>query len=90
MPEPLLSRRYIDGIYIPVGLIIVGTFIVKREWVPYAVVVAFALGGYKFLDSRECRLIQVLRLFAIRSSNPEFLQQNRRRLSNLMSSRNMS
>lgn len=42
-----LSKKYIDGVYIPSGLLVVGCLIVKREWVPYAIVLALALGGYK-------------------------------------------
>lgn len=48
MSEPLTSRKYFDAVYIPVGLIIVGTLIIKREWAPYSVAVALALGSWKF------------------------------------------
>lgn len=51
--EPLSSKKYVDGIYIPVGLLVVGVAIVKKEWLPYAVVVALALGAVKFWRSRE-------------------------------------
>lgn len=51
--EPLSSKKYVDGIYIPAGLLVVGVAIVKREWLPYAVLVALALSGIKFLRSRE-------------------------------------
>ncbi|OAA65743.1 NADH-cytochrome b5 reductase [Niveomyces insectorum RCEF 264] len=37
MAESFTSRKYIDGIYIPAALLIFGTFIVKREFLPYAV-----------------------------------------------------
>ena len=47
-----LSKKYIDGVYIPSGLLIVGCLIVKREWVPYAVVLALVLGGYKAWSNR--------------------------------------
>jgi cytochrome-b5 reductase len=46
-PNPLLTKAYVDGVYIPSGLLIVGTLIVKREWVPYAILLALVLGGYK-------------------------------------------
>jgi hypothetical protein len=45
----LLSKTYVDRVYIPSGLLVVGCLIVKREWVPYAVVVAALLSGYKLL-----------------------------------------
>ena len=45
----LLSKTYVDSFYIPSGLLVVGCLIVKREWVPYAVVVAALLSGYRLL-----------------------------------------
>lgn len=52
MGESLLSRKYFDGIYIPAGLLVVGTAIVKIEWTLYAVLAAIALGGLKFFNTR--------------------------------------
>ncbi|KAI7773229.1 hypothetical protein LA080_011503 [Diaporthe eres] len=46
--EPLSSKKYVDGIYIPAGLLVVGVAIVKREWLPYAVLVTLALSAIKF------------------------------------------
>jgi cytochrome-b5 reductase len=51
-PNPLLTKAYVDGVYIPSGLLIVGTLIVKREWIPYAILLALALGGYKVWSNR--------------------------------------
>lgn len=51
--EPLSSKKYVDGIYIPAGLLVVGVAIVKREWLPYAVLVTLALSAIKFFRSRE-------------------------------------
>jgi len=53
MGEPLLSSAYVNGIYIPAGLIVVGTAIVKRELLPYALALAIALGALKFFNLRE-------------------------------------
>jgi cytochrome-b5 reductase len=47
-----LSRQYIDGVYIPSGLLIVGCLIVKREWLPFSVAIALILGGWKVYNSR--------------------------------------
>ncbi|CCU81251.1 unnamed protein product [Blumeria hordei] len=47
-PNPWSSKEYRDGIYIPSALLIFGTAIVKYEWIPYAITLAFALGSYKF------------------------------------------
>ncbi|KAI1302557.1 hypothetical protein F5Y03DRAFT_205846 [Xylaria venustula] len=49
---PLTAKKYVDGIYIPAGLLIFGTFIVKREWVPYAAIAAILLSVWKFTSSR--------------------------------------
>lgn len=42
-----LSKQFRDGVYIPAGLIIVGTLIAKRDWLPYAIALAAVLAGYK-------------------------------------------
>ncbi|OIW33814.1 ferredoxin reductase-like protein [Coniochaeta ligniaria NRRL 30616] len=47
MSEPMLSKKMFDGIYIPAGLLVVGTIIVKREWTPWAVLLAVILGAIK-------------------------------------------
>jgi cytochrome-b5 reductase len=49
----LFSRAYIDGIYIPSGLLVFGTLIVKKEWLPYAVALAVALGTFKVWNNSE-------------------------------------
>ncbi|MCJ1290504.1 NADH-cytochrome b5 reductase [Xylographa carneopallida] len=46
-PVSFLSPQYINGVYIPSGLLLVGCAIVKVEWLPYAVVLALALGTWK-------------------------------------------
>lgn len=51
--ESLTSKKYVDGIYIPAGLIVLGTAITKRDWLPYAVVLALALAAFKFIRNRK-------------------------------------
>lgn len=51
---PLSSRAYFDGIYIPAGLLVLGTFIVKKEWTPAAALVAIVLGLIKYFRSCTC------------------------------------
>lgn len=46
-----LSKKYIDGVYIPSALLLVGCAIVKASWLPYAALLAVALGGYKIWSS---------------------------------------
>ncbi|KAK3942378.1 hypothetical protein QBC46DRAFT_457567 [Diplogelasinospora grovesii] len=56
--EPLTSKRYIDGIYIPAGLLVFGTVIVKREWTIYAALLAVALGFLKFFNSQPKKVLK--------------------------------
>jgi cytochrome-b5 reductase len=42
-----------DYIYVPAVLLIMGTFIVKREWTIYAAVVSIVLGAYNLWNLRE-------------------------------------
>jgi cytochrome-b5 reductase len=59
----LFSKKVIDGVYIPSGLLIVGCLIVKREWVPYAVVLSILLSGYKLLNGNRKLPIELLSIF---------------------------
>ncbi|POS72233.1 NADH-cytochrome b5 reductase 1 [Diaporthe helianthi] len=56
--EPLSSKKYIDGIYIPAGLLVVGVAIVKKEWLPYAVLVTLALSAVKFWRSQPKKTLK--------------------------------
>ncbi|KAH8791239.1 hypothetical protein BGZ57DRAFT_875797 [Hyaloscypha finlandica] len=56
--NPYLSKSYVDGVYIPSGLLIVGCLIVKREWLPYAMALALALGGYKVFSMRVQKVLK--------------------------------
>jgi cytochrome-b5 reductase len=50
------SSAFINGIYIPSGLLIFGCFIVKSEWLPYAIALSAALAGWKIFSSCESKL----------------------------------
>lgn len=55
-----LTRKYIDGVYIPSALLVFGCLIVKQEWVPYSIVLALLLGGYKvYSGSRDPIILQI-------------------------------
>jgi len=56
--DSFLSKKYVDGVYIPSGLLVVGCLIVKREWVPYAVVLAVLLSGYKLWSNRVQKVLK--------------------------------
>jgi cytochrome-b5 reductase len=54
--DSLLSRHYIDYVYVPAALLVVGTLIVKKEWAPYSAVLAILLGAYNFWNFREWQI----------------------------------
>lgn len=49
--------EYINGVYIPSGLLIVGTLIVKQDWLPFAVILALALGAVKIFSGGMWHII---------------------------------
>ncbi|KAK3332527.1 hypothetical protein B0T19DRAFT_105530 [Cercophora scortea] len=58
MADSLLSKTYIDGIYIPAGLLVFGTIIVKREWTLYAALLAVVLGAIKYLRTLPTKVLK--------------------------------
>ncbi|KAM3527559.1 hypothetical protein NHJ13051_002859 [Beauveria bassiana] len=46
--DSLFARQYIDYVYVPGFLLIIGTAIVKASWVIYAIPVALLFGAYNF------------------------------------------
>jgi hypothetical protein len=51
--SPYFSKQFIEGVYIPSGLLVFGCAITKKEWLPYAIALALVLGGYKIYSSRK-------------------------------------
>lgn len=51
MSSPTLSKQNINGVYIPAVLLIIGVGIVKKEWIPFAAVLATLVGGLKIYTS---------------------------------------
>ena len=49
----LFNPQYVNGVYIPCALLVFGTAIVKREWIPYAVVLAALVGSWKVYNNRK-------------------------------------
>lgn len=45
----LMDAELVNGVYIPSALLIVGTAIVKLEWLPYSVALAIAIGSFKIM-----------------------------------------
>lgn len=54
---PALSSQYINGIYIPSTLLLVGVAIVKSAWLPYAAAVAVLLGSWKIYNNRQLDIL---------------------------------
>lgn len=50
--QSLLSTP-LHGLYIPVGLLIVGVAVIDYNYIPHAVAVAAVLGGFKVFRGRE-------------------------------------
>ena len=49
-----LSKEFVNGVYIPSGLLVVGVAIVKLQWLPFAIALAAALAGWKILSNSKC------------------------------------
>jgi len=52
------SSQNINGVYIPSALLIFGIAIVKLEWLPYAVVLASLIGGYKIFNNQARKILK--------------------------------
>jgi hypothetical protein len=51
-PTGPLAPQYITGVYVPSAILIVGTAAFKLQWLPLAIAVCAALGGYQFFTNR--------------------------------------
>ncbi|KAI0902196.1 ferredoxin reductase-like protein [Annulohypoxylon nitens] len=57
-PASWSSKPYVDGIYIPAGLLVIGTYIVKQEWTPFAALIAIALGALKYFRTLPKKVLK--------------------------------
>ena len=82
-PTGPLAPQYVNGVYIPSAILIVGVAVAKASWLPFAFVVAAALGGYQFYTNRKAPPIlsscqhAILTLFATevkKALNPDTFQ----------------
>lgn len=51
-PTGPLAPQYITGVYVPSAILIAGTAVFKLQWLPLALAVCAALGGYQFFANR--------------------------------------
>lgn len=47
------SRQYVNFIYVPGALLLVGTAIINKQWIPYAAALAGVLGAWQYFDMRK-------------------------------------
>ncbi|KAK7727784.1 NADH-cytochrome b5 reductase [Botryosphaeria dothidea] len=52
------APQFVHGVYIPSALLIVGTAIVKKEWLPFAVAIAALLGGWKVYSNQARKVLK--------------------------------
>jgi len=52
------SQKFRDGIYIPTLLLLVGTFIVKKEWLPYSLLWAVSFGTFKYFNMQPKKVLK--------------------------------
>jgi hypothetical protein len=74
--EGLFRTSYVQGVYIPSALLIVGTAIMKSEWVPYAIGLAAILGGWKVYSNGSFYQFNVM-CMSDGSSSPQGAQAER-------------
>ena len=53
-PTGPFAPQYIQGVYAPSAVLIVGAALVNKSLVPVAIAIAAALAGYQFFNNREC------------------------------------
>lgn len=52
-PTGFLAPQYVNGVYIPSAVLILGCAVAKPTWLPFAVAIAAALGGVQFYLNRK-------------------------------------
>jgi cytochrome-b5 reductase len=55
-PTGPFAPQYIQGVYAPSAVLIVGAALVNKTLVPVAIAIAAALAGYQFFNNRGCLL----------------------------------
>ncbi|KAF9736789.1 NADH-cytochrome b5 reductase [Paraphaeosphaeria minitans] len=54
----LFATQHVQGVYIPSALLLVGTAIVKKEWLPFAAALAVMLGGWKVYTNAPRKVLK--------------------------------
>lgn len=70
-PNSALSPQYVTGVYIPSALLLMGVAITKKEWLPFAAIIAALLGGYRIYSSQSRKVLKpdVYQEFPLKEKN---------------------
>jgi cytochrome-b5 reductase len=52
------SPQYVNGVYIPSALLLIGISIVQRAWLPYAIAFVAVVGGYKLYSGGARKVLK--------------------------------
>lgn len=56
-PTGPLAPQYITGVYVPSAILVAGTAVFKQQWLPLALAVSVALGGYQFFNNQTKKVL---------------------------------
>ncbi|KAM0712101.1 hypothetical protein Q7P37_011195 [Cladosporium fusiforme] len=56
-PAGPLAPQYITGVYVPSFLLVAGTVVFKQQWLPLALAVCVALGGFQFYNNQTKKVL---------------------------------
>ncbi|KAK9467456.1 hypothetical protein V1512DRAFT_275426 [Lipomyces arxii] len=71
-----LLKTPLHGVYIPVALIIVGTYIVKPDWILYSVILALTLAFFKFYRGRSKKALNPVKFQQFELKDKTILSHN--------------
>lgn len=54
------SPQYVNGVYIPSALLLIGVTIIKRDWLPFAVAFAAIIGGWKIYSGGKKLVLAIV------------------------------
>ncbi|KAF5640552.1 NADH-cytochrome b5 reductase 1 [Fusarium sp. NRRL 52700] len=75
-PAGLLSPQYVTGVYIPCAALILGTLVFKPQWLPVALAVCAALGGYQHLNNQTNKVLDPVKFQEFPLVNKTVLSHN--------------
>lgn len=58
MSSPTFAKQNVNTVYIPAALFVIGVSVVKKEWLPFAALLAAAAGGFKILTNKPSTFLK--------------------------------